>query len=60
MGLFNGFTTMDLLANEPRVLAAVLSQELARTNQAVEALSEEIKQARAALGELEGAKGATK
>ena len=51
MSLFKGITMVDLLGGQERVLIAVLSEELARTNQAVEALAEEVKALKAAKGE---------
>lgn len=44
MAMFKGITTIDLLREDPRVLCYVLSTELARTNEALEAVSEELKQ----------------
>ena len=36
--MFKGITTIDLLREDPRVLCYVLSTELARTNEALEAI----------------------
>ena len=46
MALFKGFNQIDLLKEEPRVLIAVLAEQLALTNKAMEAQNEEIKQLR--------------
>jgi hypothetical protein len=46
MALFKGFNQIDLLKEEPRVLIAVLAEQLAITNKALEAGNEEIKQLR--------------
>lgn len=43
MAMFKGLSTLDLLREEPRVLCGILSAELARTNEALEGLSEELK-----------------
>ena len=47
--MFKGFTTIDLLKEEPRVLIAVLAEQLAITNKALEAGNEEIRQLRSKL-----------
>lgn len=44
MAMFKGITTIDLLREDPRVLCYVLSTELARTNEALEAIGEELRQ----------------
>ena len=44
MAMFKGFKQMDLIATNPLFLIAILSEELARTNTALEAVSEELKQ----------------
>lgn len=44
MAMFKGFRQMDLIATNPLFLIAILSEELARTNTALEAVSEELKQ----------------
>lgn len=44
--MFKGFTTIDLLKEEPRVLIAVLADQLVIANKAIEAQNEEIKQLR--------------
>ena len=49
MALFNGFNQIDLLKEEPRVLIAVLAEQLAITNKALEAGNEEIRQLRSKL-----------
>lgn len=41
-GMFKGFKPVDLYERNERFLIAVLSEELARTVQALEAMSEEI------------------
>ena len=41
MSLFKGFTASDLIERTPTSLIATLASELARTNKALEALSEE-------------------
>lgn len=43
MAMFKGLAPLDLLREEPRVLCGILSAELARTNEALEGLSEELK-----------------
>jgi len=43
MALFKGFNQVDLLREEPRVLCAILGAQLSLTNQAVETLSQEIR-----------------
>lgn len=42
-GMFKGFNQVDLYERNERLLIAVLSEELARTVQALEAMSEEMK-----------------
>ena len=49
MALFKGFNQIDLLKEEPRVLIAVLAEQLAITNKALEAGNEEIRQLRSKL-----------
>ena len=44
--MFKGFTTIDLLKEEPRVLIAVLAEQLALTDKAIATQAEEIKQLR--------------
>ena len=44
--MFKGFTTIDLLKEEPRVLIAVLAEQLALANKAIATQAEEIKQLR--------------
>ena len=44
--LFKGFTQIDLLERDPRVLCAILAEQLTLTNKALEAQNEEIKQLR--------------
>ena len=41
--MFKGFKQMDLITTNPLLLIAILSEELARTNTALEAVSEELK-----------------
>lgn len=53
MAMFKGITTIDLLREDPRTLCYVLSTELARTNEALEAVSEELKQLQHKAKELE-------
>ena len=47
MALFKGFSQIDLLEREPRTLCAILAEQLALSNKAIEAQAEEIKQLRA-------------
>ena len=51
-GLFNGFTKEQLVANKPKVLVDALSMELARTNQALAAMSEEMRNIRDEVAKL--------
>lgn len=44
MAMFKGFKQMDLISMNPLFLIAILSEELARTNTALEAVSEELRQ----------------
>ena len=44
--MFKGFTTIDLLKEEPRVLIAVLAEQLALADKAIATQAEEIKQLR--------------
>ena len=44
--LFKGFSQIDLLEREPRTLCAILAEQLALSNKAIEAQNEEIKQLR--------------
>lgn len=44
--MFNGFTTIDLLKEEPRVLIAVLAEQLVLADKAIATQAEEIKQLR--------------
>lgn len=46
MPLFEGFSQIDLLEREPRTLCAILAEQLALSNKAIEAQNEEIKQLR--------------
>lgn len=46
MPLFKGFSQIDLLEREPRTLCAILAEQLALSNKAIEAHNEEIKQLR--------------
>jgi cell shape-determining protein MreC len=46
MALFKGFSQIDLLEREPRTLCAILAEQLALSNKAIEAQNEEIKQLR--------------
>lgn len=47
MGMFKGFNQVQLLTMEPRLMCAILSEQLTLTNIALEAMSEEIKALRA-------------
>lgn len=49
MPLFKGFSRIDLLEREPRTLCAILAEQLALSNKAIEAQNEEIKQLRSKL-----------
>lgn len=51
MGLFKGISQGDLLERSPRFLCALLGEQLALTNKAVEAQNEEIRQLRKKLNE---------
>ena len=44
--MFKGFTTIDLLKEEPRVLIAVLAEQLVLADKAIATQAEEIKQLR--------------
>lgn len=44
--MFKGFTTVDLLKEEPRVLIAVLAEQLMLADKAIATQAEEIKQLR--------------
>ena len=44
--LFKGFSQIDLLEREPRTLCAILAEQLALSNKAIEAQAEGIKQLR--------------
>lgn len=44
MSLFKGFTDKELVAMNPLLLIAILSQQLSITNQALQAVSEELRQ----------------
>jgi len=44
--LFKGFSQIDLLERQPRTLCAILAEQLALSNKAIEAQNEEIKQLR--------------
>ena len=46
MALFNGFNQIDLLKEEPRVLIAVLAEQLVLADKAIATQAEEIKQLR--------------
>ena len=46
MPLFKGFSQIDLLERQPRTLCAILAEQLALSNKAIEAQNEEIKQLR--------------
>jgi hypothetical protein len=43
-GLFKGFSRVEELTMDPRLMCAVLAEQLARTNVALMAISEELKQ----------------
>ena len=49
MPLFKGFSQIDLLERQPRTLCAILAEQLALSNKAIEAQNEEIKQLRSKL-----------
>lgn len=49
-GLFKGFKPVDLYERNERFLIAVLSEELARTVQAFEAMSEEMEHLKKQVG----------
>ena len=51
--MFKGFTTIDLLKEEPRVLIAVLADQLVIANKAIATQAEEIKQLRAETKEMQ-------
>ena len=42
-GLFKGFNQVELLTMEPRLMCAILSEQLAKAGIAIEALSVEVK-----------------
>lgn len=44
MSLFKGFTQVETLTMEPRLMCAILSEQLAKTNEAGEAMAEQLKQ----------------
>lgn len=44
--MFKGFTTIDLLKEEPRVLIVVLAEQLVLADKAIATQAEEIKQLR--------------
>ena len=44
--MFKGFTTIDLLKEEPRVLIGVLAEQLVLADKAIATQAEEIKQLR--------------
>lgn len=46
MSLFKGFNQIDLLKEEPRVLCAILAEQLALTNKALATQAEELRQLR--------------
>ena len=52
MAMFKGFNTTDVITLKPRFMIAVLSQQLALSNQAIEAMSEEMKQLREEINKL--------
>jgi hypothetical protein len=52
MAMFKGFSTTDVITLKPRFMIAVLSQQLALSNQAIEAMSEEMKQLREEINKL--------
>jgi hypothetical protein len=43
-GLFKGFSRVEELTMDPRLMCAVLAEQLARTNLALSAMSAELKQ----------------
>jgi polyhydroxyalkanoate synthesis regulator phasin len=53
MAMFKGISQGDLLTAKPRLMCAILSEQLALTNTALEAMSEEIKMLRAKVEDLE-------
>lgn len=46
MAMFKGIPQGELLVGKPRLLIAVLSEQLALTNKALETMSEEVKNLR--------------
>ena len=44
--MFKGFSQVDIIKENPRLLIAVLAEQLALTNKAIAAQAEEIKQLR--------------
>jgi hypothetical protein len=52
MAMFKGFSATDAITLKPRFMIAVLSQQLALSNQAIEAMSEEMKQLREEINKL--------
>ena len=53
MPLFKGFSQIDLLERQPRTLCAILAEQLALSNKAIEAQAEEIRQLRADVKEMQ-------
>lgn len=52
MAMFKGFNPTEIITLKPRFMIAVLSQQLALSNQAIEAMSEEMKQLREEINRL--------
>lgn len=52
-GMFKGFDVMALLTMEPRVMCAILAEQLAKAGVAIETMSEEIKDLRNKIDKLE-------
>ncbi|WP_196600527.1 hypothetical protein [Pectinatus frisingensis] len=51
--MFKGFKAIDLLERDPRTLCFILADELTKTNQALQAVSEEVKQLRETVKKIE-------
>jgi cell shape-determining protein MreC len=52
MAMFKGFNPTEIITLKPRFMIAVLSQQLALSNQAIEAQGEEIKQLQEEINKL--------
>ena len=55
--MFKGFTREQVIATKPKILIDVLSQQLALTNQALEAMGEELKHLQEELKDLKSRLG---